>query len=200
MFVLGVDPGLSRCGYAVVAAEGRDTRPIAIGVVRTDPAEPVATRLSLVQRSFRALLDEHRPAAVAVERVLFGVNVRTAMSVGQASGVVMAEAASRGTAVAEYSPNEVKAAVGGWGGAPKEQVGEMVRVLLGLADVPRPADAADAAAVALCHVAVAGCGVVAPGLAGGTAPVALDHLAAVAGPVRNRVRRRPAPVDGRRAR
>ncbi|MCC5953543.1 MAG: crossover junction endodeoxyribonuclease RuvC [Acidimicrobiia bacterium] len=197
VFVLGVDPGLSRCGYAVVAHDRGSTRAVAIGVVRTDPADPVARRLAQVQQSFRALMAEHRPVAVAVERVLFGVNVRTAMSVGQASGVVMAEAAGRGAEVVEYSPNEVKAAVGGWGGAPKDQVGEMVRVLLGLDAVPRPADAADAAAVALCHVAVAGGPLAGAGRGGGAATITAERLAPVGGAVRNRVRRRPeTPGNG----
>ena len=101
----------------------------------------------------RGLLGEFRPAAVAIERVLFQVNVRTAMAVGQAAGVVMAEAASRGMDVAEYSPNEVKGAVAGFGGADKSQMQRMVQLLLELPEPPSPADAADAAAVALAHVA-----------------------------------------------
>ena len=156
MFVLGIDPGLSRCGYgAVEQVGGGRPRAVAIGVVTTSPDLDLPVRLAELQRELRALIAELRPDAVAVERVFFQVNVRTAMSVGQASGVAMAEAAAAGCQVAQYSPNQVKEAVAGWGGAPKEQVVRMVQTLLGLDQPPRPADAADAAALALCHLAMA---------------------------------------------
>jgi crossover junction endodeoxyribonuclease RuvC len=153
VFVLGIDPGLTRCGYCALEVHRGASRAVALGVLRTDTAAPVPVRLAELWSDVRQLLDEYRPRAVAIERVLFQTNVRTAMSVGQASGVVMAEAASRGIDVAEYSPNQVKDAVAGYGGADKEQVQQMVQVLLGLARPPRPADAADAAAIALTHVA-----------------------------------------------
>jgi len=155
VFVLGVDPGVSRCGYAVLEARpaGR-ARAAAIGVLTTATTEPLPLRLAELQREVRALLGAYAPAVVAIERVLFQVNVRTAMGVGQASGIVMAEAAGRGCAVVEYSPNQVKEAVAGWGGAGKEEVQRMVCTLLDLDRVPSPADAADAAAVALCHLAI----------------------------------------------
>lgn len=155
MFVLGIDPGLSRCGYAVLEARGRRSVAVALGVITTPPSRSVPLRLAELQAELRDLVAEYRPGAVAVERVLFQVNVRTAMSVGQASGIAMAEAAAAGCEVVEYSPNQVKEAVAGHGAAGKEQVQVMVRTLLGLAEVPRPADAADAAAVALCHLAMA---------------------------------------------
>lgn len=156
MFVLGIDPGLTRCGYCVLdATDSRAPRAVALGVLRTDPADEVHHRLAELQREVRSLLAEFRPGAMAVERVLFQVNVRTAMSVGQASGVAMVEAVDAGCEVVQYSPNEVKSAVAGWGGADKEQVQQMVQTLLGLAEPPRPFDAADAAALALCHVAMA---------------------------------------------
>lgn len=151
--MVGIDPGLSRCGYACLEVGGRQPRAVAAGVLRTDPGEPVPARLHHLQADVRALLAEYRPVAVAIERVLFQVNVQTAMMVGQASGVVLAEAAACGCDVAEYSPNEVKEAVAGWGSAPKDQVGRMIQTLLGLSAPLRPADAADAAAIALCHVA-----------------------------------------------
>ena len=151
MFVLGIDPGLSRCGYCCIDA--RTSRAVALGVITTPPSDPVPLRLASLQSEIRSLLDELKPSVVAIERVLFQTNVRTAMGVGQASGVVMAEAASRGCDVVEYSPNQVKGAVAGFGSADKEQVTTMVQTLLGLAKPPRPADAADAAAVALCHLA-----------------------------------------------
>jgi crossover junction endodeoxyribonuclease RuvC len=153
VFVLGIDPGLTRCGYCALRVDRGQSRAVALGVLRTDPALAVPVRLAELWSDVRQLLDEFRPRAVAIERVLFQTNVRTAMSVGQASGVVMAEAASRGMDVVEYSPNQVKDAVAGYGGADKEQVQQMVQVLLGLAEPPRPADAADAAAIALTHVA-----------------------------------------------
>lgn len=153
VFVLGVDPGLSRCGYCVVQSGRGATRAVALGVFRTDPASPVPVRLAELWADVRALLDEFPVEAVALERVLFQVNVRTAMGVGQASGVVMAEAAGRGLPVTEYSPNEVKGAVAGFGAADKAQVQRMVQVLLDLDVAPDPPDAADAAAVALTHLA-----------------------------------------------
>lgn len=157
MFVLGVDPGLSRCGYAVLEQRPRQraARAVALGVITTPPDQPLPLRLAELQAELRSLLGEFRPAAVAVERVLFQVNVRTAMSVGQASGIAMAEAANHGCEVVQYSPNQVKEAVAGHGAAGKEQVQRMVQTLLGLAEVPRPPDAADAAALALCHLAMA---------------------------------------------
>lgn len=154
MFVLGVDPGLSRCGYSVVEARPGGARAVALGVLTTPPTDPLPQRLAELQRELRDLIAQYRPAVVAIERVLFQVNVRTAMGVGQASGVLMAEAAGRGLAVREYSPNEVKGAVAGHGDADKEQVQRMVQILLDLPVPPSPPDAADAAAVALTHVAV----------------------------------------------
>ena len=153
MFVLGIDPGLSRCGYGVVERKGRKQRAIAAGVIRTDPGDPVPQRLLALRDDVRALLAERRPTVVAIERVLFQVNVRTAIPVAQAAGVVMVEALEAGCEVVEYSPNQVKQAVSGMGGADKEQVQRMVQTLLGLRAPLRPADAADAVALALCHLA-----------------------------------------------
>ena len=155
MFVLGVDPGVSRCGYAFVQQRGAKARAVALGVITTPVAEALPVRLARLDAELRALLAEFRPSAVAVERLFFQVNARTAMSVGQASGLVLAAAAQAGCEVAQYTPNEVKQAVAGYGGAGKNQVQRMVQALLGLAEPPRPADAADAAALALCHLAAA---------------------------------------------
>lgn len=154
--VLGIDPGLTRCGYAVIALDaGRSPRAISLGVIRTPAGDPLPDRLAELHREMTSLLCEFRPAAVAVEQVFFQNNVRTAMSVGQASGVVLALAASVGCTVAQYTPSQVKDCVAGWGGADKMQVQRMVQQRLGLTAVPKPADAADAAAIALCHLAVA---------------------------------------------
>ena len=156
MLILGIDPGLTRCGYAAVeSSRSGSARALALGVVRTSPADPLPTRLAELRSELASLVAELRPDVVAVEHVFFQVNVRTAMSVGQASGLALAEAAAAGCEVVQYTPNQVKESVAGWGGAGKAQVQRMVQVRLGLASPPRPADAADAAALALCHLAVA---------------------------------------------
>ena len=153
MFVLGIDPGLSRCGYGLLHRVGRQTRAVAAGVLRTDPALDVPHRLAALQRDLRALLSDHRPDVVAVERVLFQVNARTAIPTAQAAGLALVEGVAAGAEVVEYSPNQVKQAVAGFGGADKDQVERMVRTLLGIATPLRPVDAADAVALALCHLA-----------------------------------------------
>ena len=154
--MLGIDPGLTRCGYAVVDGRGAgDATAVALGVIRTPPTDPLPQRLAALRAELAALINEYRPAAVSVEHVFFQVNVRTAMSVGQASGLALAEAAAAGCDVAQYTPNQVKDAVAGWGGAAKEQVQKMVQARLRLTSPPRPPDAADAAALALCHLASA---------------------------------------------
>jgi crossover junction endodeoxyribonuclease RuvC len=154
--VLGIDPGLTRCGYAVVdGRSANDVTAVALGVIRTPPSDPLPQRLAALRAELAALMDEFQPTAVSVEHVFFQVNVRTAMSVGQASGLALAEAASRGLDVAQYTPNQVKDAVAGWGGAAKEQVQKMVQARLRLSTPPKPPDAADAAALALCHLAAA---------------------------------------------
>jgi crossover junction endodeoxyribonuclease RuvC len=154
--VLGIDPGLTRCGYAVLdsLAPGAPTA-VSLGVLRTPPTDALPQRLASLQAEIVALLTEFRPDVVAVEQVFFQVNVRTAMSVGQASGLALAEAAAFGCQVVQYTPNQVKNSVAGWGGADKAQVQKMVQVRLGFSTPPRPADAADAAALALCHLASA---------------------------------------------
>ena len=151
--VVGIDPGLTRCGFAVIDAHGSTVNARSLGVFTTSPQIELPDRLAALQRDIRELLDEFAPHAVAVEKVFFQVNVRTAMSVGQASGIALAEAARSGCAVAQYSPNEVKMSIAGFGGADKQQVQRMVQQRLGLSTPPRPADAADAAARALCYLA-----------------------------------------------
>jgi crossover junction endodeoxyribonuclease RuvC len=156
MIVLGIDPGLTRCGYAVIEARGgRTVTALAMGVIRTSPSTALPYRLAELKVELVSLITQYRPDAVAVEQVFFQTNVRTAMSVGQASGLALAEAAAAGCRVEQYTPNQVKSAVAGWGGAGKEQVQKMVQARLGLATVPEPPDAADAAALALCHLAMA---------------------------------------------
>ena len=155
MFVLGIDPGLTRCGYGfVVGVDGRE-RALAAGVITTEVADPIPRRLAVLRAELVALIAELKPDVVVVERVLFQTNARTAMAVGQASGVALLSAAEAGLDVVEYSSNEVKLAVAGYGAASKRQVQEMVASLLGLVEIPRPPDAADALALALCHHAYA---------------------------------------------
>jgi crossover junction endodeoxyribonuclease RuvC len=126
-----------------------------MGVIRTPPSSPLPQRLAELQRELVSLLREFGPDAVAVEQVFFQTNVRTAMSVGQASGLALAEAAAAGCDVMQFTPNQVKDSVAGWGGADKAQVQRMVQARLGLSAPPKPADAADAAALALCYLAAA---------------------------------------------
>ena len=151
MRVLGVDPGLTRCGLGVV--EGRPGRAtlVAVGVVRTPAGAELGSRLVELERHVDAWLDLHQPDAVAVERVFAQHNVRTVMGTAQAGAVAIVAAARRGIPVALHTPSEVKAAVTGSGRADKAQVGLMVTRILRLAEAPQPADAADALALAICH-------------------------------------------------
>ncbi len=155
LVVLGIDPGLTRCGYAVLQSVGREVKTLSLGVIRTPPTDALPQRLAELKAELVALLHEFRPQGVAVEQVFFQNNVRTAMSVGQASGLALAEAATFGCDVMQFTPNQVKDSVCGWGGADKAQVQKMVQARLGLSTPPKPADAADAAALALCYLAAA---------------------------------------------
>jgi crossover junction endodeoxyribonuclease RuvC len=153
--VLGVDPGLTRCGYAAIeVGQSRVPALLKMGVVSTDVSADLPDRLATLQTDFEVLMDEAQPDAVAVEQVFFQNNVRTAMGVGQASGLVLAMAARRGIHVVQYTPSQVKSAVTGSGTANKLQVQQMVQRQLKLRSLPQPPDAADAAALALCHLAV----------------------------------------------
>jgi len=154
MFVLGIDPGLSRCGYGLVwRGEGDSAlQARAAGVIETDPEAPLAERLLVLHTELRTLLAELRPQAVVVERVFFQVNAKTAMSVGQASGLALLAAAEAGCEVAQYTANEVKQGLVGYGAATKEQVQRMVAQVLGLRTVEGPPDVADALALAVCHL------------------------------------------------
>jgi crossover junction endodeoxyribonuclease RuvC len=153
MRVLGIDPGLTRCGLGVV--EGTPGRPLSlvgVGVVRTATDQPVSQRLVAIEAGIEEWLDRHRPDAVAVERVFAQHNLRTVMGTAQASGIALLVAARRGLPVALHTPSEVKAAVSGSGRADKAQVGAMVTRLLRLTETPKPADAADALALAITHI------------------------------------------------
>lgn len=150
MIVLGVDPGTAMTGYGLVERTGSRLRAVDYGCFETLPDRALPERLLAIHGAIDELITTHRPALVAVERLFFNKNVQTAFAVGQARGVVLLAAAAHGLPVYEYGPHEVKMAVTGYGRAQKDQVQRMVQTVLGLASLPRPDDAADALAVAIC--------------------------------------------------
>ncbi len=153
MRVIGVDPGLTRCGIGVVDGRaGRRAGLVHVGVVTTHPTDDLADRLLAVALGIETAIERHRPDALAVERVFSQHNVQSVMATAQASGVAVLAGARAGIPVVLHTPTEVKAAVTGSGRADKAQVGAMVVRILGLAELPRPADAADALALAICHL------------------------------------------------
>ncbi len=156
MMTIGIDPGTARLGFGIVD-DGANGQPVAIafGVISTEAGTDMPARLVTLFDSLGELLTQHRPDVLAVEQLFFARNVTTAISVGQARGIVLLAAAMAGVPVVEYSPSEIKHAVAGYGKAGKAQMQEMVRIILGLANVPEPDDAADALAVALCHAQTA---------------------------------------------
>ena len=173
MRVLGIDPGLTRCGVGVVdGSVGRPLTMVDVGVIRTSASLPIAERLVTIEKGLDAWIEEHRPDAVAVERVFARSDVSTIMGTAQASGIALVVAARRGLPIALHTPSEVKAAVSGNGRADKAQVGAMVVRILRLSELPKPADAADALALAITHVWR------------GSAQARIDATAAQAGPRR----------------
>ena len=149
--ILGIDPGFGRMGYAVLAATGNDLNLIACDAIKTPVALSYPRRLQQIYEQLGEIIDQYRPAEAAIEALFFGKNVTTAIAVAQARGVAILILAQRELSIAEYTPSAVKLAVTGYGAARKEQVGYMVRQLLHLPAVPQPDDAADAAAIAICH-------------------------------------------------
>ena len=149
---LGLDPGLATTGYGLVASDGQTLTSVAFGVIRTKAHEPTVERLARIHCAVGEIIDRFKPDIAAVEELFFSTNARTAMSVGQARGVLLLALAQSGLSVAEYTPMQIKQAVTGYGGADKTQVQEMVRLLLNLKEPPRPDDAADALAVSICHL------------------------------------------------
>nr|HET6900954.1 crossover junction endodeoxyribonuclease RuvC [Ktedonobacteraceae bacterium] len=149
---LGIDPGTAIVGYAVVEARGDELRLIVCDVITTSARMPFAERLQHIYAQLIQVIDTYHPLEAAMEELFFAKNARTAMTVGQARGVAMLALANGGLPISEYTPKQVKQAVTGYGSANKDQVGEMVRILLKLPSIPRPDDAADAAAVAICHL------------------------------------------------
>jgi crossover junction endodeoxyribonuclease RuvC len=151
LIILGVDPGTAITGFGLVSYTGNHLKKITYGAIRTTPDQSLATRLHHLYQDLSQIINEYKPDAIAVEQLFFNKNVRTALAVGQARGVILLAAATVGYEVAEYTPLQVKLAVTGYGRAEKMQIQEMVRVLLCLTEIPKPDDAADALAIAICH-------------------------------------------------
>jgi len=147
---MGIDPGTAMCGYGLVSREGSVVRMVDYGCIQTSSTQPLPERLNLIHQAVSELLATHGPAWIGVERLFFNKNVQTAFAVGQARGVILLAAAQHGVPVLEFGPHEVKMAVTGYGRAQKDQVQRMVQAVLGMTVLPRPDDAADALAVAIC--------------------------------------------------
>jgi crossover junction endodeoxyribonuclease RuvC len=152
MLILGIDPGTAITGWGVVERDGDSLALVDYGTVRTSQGSPLAERLQIIYRELSQILSTHSLDAVAVEKLFFSKNVRTALAVGQARGVTLLAIADAGLPLHEYTPLEVKQSVSGYGRASKEQVQKLVQILLGLDFIPEPDDAADAIAVAICHL------------------------------------------------
>ena len=161
MILLGIDPGLAIVGWGVVDYQNNRFRPIAYGSIQTPAGMETADRLTLIHRDLAAIIDKYRPAQMAVEELFFTKNITTGIRVAEARGVILMTAREKGLSLAEYTPNQVKQAVVGYGSADKRQVIAMVTRILGLPEPPKPDDTADALAIAICH-AHSGCS----GLAG----------------------------------
>ncbi len=151
MVVLGIDPGLETVGYGVINAERGDVALIDYGIVKTPRNISVPERLKLISDGIAMLIDRHKPEEIAIEELFFCSNRKTAITVAEARGAILLTAVNRCAKLFEYTPNQIKQAVTGWGGADKPQVQQMVRVLLKLKEIPKPDDAADALAVAITH-------------------------------------------------
>ena len=152
MIILGIDPGTAITGYGVIRKEDNNKFVVlGYGVIRTDSKQESAQRLGVIYKSLRDLIDEFNPCCLAIEDIFFNKNVATALAVGQARGVAMLAGVHSKLPITEYTPLQVKIAVTGYGRAGQDQVGYMIRVILGMAEIPKPDDAADALAVCLCH-------------------------------------------------
>lgn len=151
MLILGIDPGTAIVGFGVVLKEGNHLKKVAYGVIRTEAGLPMPRRLNQIYDQLREIIAQYNPDSIAVEQLFFNRNVTTNLTVGQARGVILLAAEQAGKEVAEYTPLQVKQAVVGYGRAEKKQIQEMVKMLLCLQEIPKPDDAADALAIAICH-------------------------------------------------
>jgi crossover junction endodeoxyribonuclease RuvC len=152
ILVLGIDPGTAITGYGLVSQEGDALTLVDYGTINTSQQMSLPQRLQTIYRELGEIISEHHPTAIAVEKLFFSKNVRTALSVGQARGVALLAAADAGVPLHEYTPLQVKQSVVGYGRATKEQIQQLVKMLCGLDFIPQPDDAADAIAVAICHI------------------------------------------------
>lgn len=151
MRVLGIDPGSETLGWAIVEGSGNKYSAVEFGTVRSNPRQEFSKRLANIFEQVDEVVERLRPEALAIEEAFYSINVNVAMKLGQVRGVMLLLAEQRGLSIAEYAPRLIKKTVVGYGNAEKQQVGEMVRILLGLKAVPTPHDAADALAIAICH-------------------------------------------------
>jgi crossover junction endodeoxyribonuclease RuvC len=152
MIILGIDPGLATTGYGILSGSEAHMKPVAYGSILTPPDWSISCRLEAIYRQVTEIIDLYQPIEIGVEELFFSRNVSTALVVGQARGVILLAAQQKGLKIMEYKPMEVKLAVTGYGRAEKKQVQQMVKILLGLAEIPKPDDTADALAIAICHM------------------------------------------------
>lgn len=152
MLTLGIDPGVATTGFGLVRQLGDKLSFVECGCILTSPKDSSQQRLAKIYAEMKKLILTHKPSEIAIERLFFGENSKTAMAVGQARGIVMLAAAEAKVRLAEYTPLEVKVAITGYGKADKKQIQQMVKLLLKLSDIPKPDDAADALAIAICHL------------------------------------------------
>lgn len=152
MKTLGIDPGTATTGYGVICENGNGLETLEYGCIKTSPKSSSHERLALIYKELKALIKKHKPDCVAVEKIFFGINTKTAIAVGQARGVILLSAAEAKVKIAEYTPLQVKLAITGYGRAEKGQIQKMVKTLLKLKQIPKPDDAADALAIALCQL------------------------------------------------
>lgn len=151
MIILGIDPGTATTGYGLIEEKSGKVSLVDYGVILTKPESSTEQRLEIIYDQLSDLIEEYNPDEIAVEELFFSTNVKTAMSVSQARGVILLATQKLGIPLSEYTPNQVKNGICGYGGADKKQVQKMVQMLLNLKDIPKPDDAADALAIAICH-------------------------------------------------
>jgi crossover junction endodeoxyribonuclease RuvC len=151
LIILGIDPGLATTGFGLIEAKGNKFIPIRYGIIKTTASETLANRLTILRDSLKNIIREHTPEAISIEELFFNKNVSSAMAVGHARGVVLLTAADHCSNIGSYTPLQIKSSVCGYGKAEKKQVQYMVQKLLNLDKIPRPVDAADALAIAICH-------------------------------------------------
>jgi len=151
MRILGIDPGIGRCGWAVINTEGSKLKPLAYGCIETSSKKEVPQRIKEIYEQIIKIVDDYSPEALSIEELFFNTNAKTAFVVGQARGVILLAASQKNMAISIYTPLQVKIALTGYGRAEKNQVGQMVKILLSLKEVPKPDDVADALAIAITH-------------------------------------------------